>query len=365
MRLAGYRPSAVVADPPDPVPCTSTPSSTDRSVDVEGAGPGTGTAPGAAAAHPRRLRHVALVGTTASGKSSLALELARRDPAIEIVSVDSMQVYRGMDVGTAKPSAAERAEVPHHMIDIADPWDDFTVARFAHEARRAVDEIEARGHRGLLVGGTGLYLRAVVDDLAVPGRYPEVRAELDADADTAALHRRLTELDPVAAGRMEPTNRRRVVRALEVAVGSGRPFSSFGPGLDVYPPSRFHLVGLALPHEVVAARIEARYRQQMADGFLDETRRLMADRRGVSRTAGQALGYRELIGHLAGEMRLDVALDLAVRRTRRFARRQRSWFRRDPRIRWLTARDDPRWLLPELAAELDVADARSATESTS
>lgn len=302
------------------------------------------------------VRHVALVGTTASGKSALALELARREPSVEIVSVDSMQVYRGMDIGTAKPTIDERSEVPHHLIDVADPWDEFTVAWFAREARRAVDEIEARGHRALLVGGTGLYVRAIVDELALPGRYPDVRAELDADPDTVALHGRLVELDPVAAGRMEPTNRRRVVRALEVTLGSGRPFSSFGPGLDAYPPSRFHLVGVRLPHEVVAARIEARYRQQMADGFLDETRRLLAEPRGLSRTARQALGYRELIGHLTGETPLDEALDVAIRRTRRFARRQRSWFRRDPRIRWLAALDDPRSLLPVLAAELATGD---------
>ena len=296
--------------------------------------------------------HVAIVGTTASGKSALALELARRDPTIEIVSVDSMQVYRGMDIGTAKPTPAERAEVRHHLIDIADPWDDFTVAWFAREARRAVAEIAARGHRALLVGGTGLYLRAVVDDLQVPGRYPEVRAELEADPDTVGLHRRLRGLDPVAAGRMEPTNRRRVIRALEVTLGSGRPFSSYGPGLDVYPPSRFHLVGVRLPHEVVARRIAARYEQQMAAGFLDEVRRLLAHPRGMSRTARQALGYRELIAHLEGGVSLDEALELAVRRTRRFARRQASWFRRDPRIRWLDADDDPATLLPALAAEL-------------
>jgi tRNA dimethylallyltransferase len=295
---------------------------------------------------------VALVGTTASGKSALALALARRDPTIELVSVDSMQVYRGMDVGTAKPSPAEQAEVPHHLIDVADPWDDYTVARFAGAARTAIAGIESRGHRPLLVGGTGLYLRAIVDELAVPGRYPEVRAELEDDPDTGALHRRLADLDPVAAGRMEPTNRRRVVRALEVTVGSGHPFSSFGPGLDAYPPTRFRIVGVDLPHEVVARRIEDRYQAQMAAGFLDETRRLVGDPRGLSRTARQALGYAELIDHLGGGLPLDEAVELAVRRTRRFARRQASWFRRDPRIRWLEAADDPASLLPALATEV-------------
>jgi tRNA dimethylallyltransferase len=283
--------------------------------------------------------HAALVGTTASGKSALALAAARRDPRIELVSVDSMQVYRGMDVGTAKPTPAERAEVPHHLIDVADPWDDFTVADFQILFRRALAGIEGRGHRALLVGGTGLYLRAVVDDLDIPGRYPSVRAELESEPDTVALHRRLDGLDPVAAGRMEPTNRRRVVRALEVTLGSGRPFSSYGPGLEAYPPTRFRLLGVALPGEVVDARIEARYRDQLDAGFVDEVRRLLADRRGLSRTARQALGYKELIDHVAGGVPLDEALDLATRRTRRFARRQRSWFRRDPRIEWLSTAD--------------------------
>jgi tRNA dimethylallyltransferase len=294
-------------------------------------------------------RHVALVGATATGKSALALALARRDPAFEIVSVDSMQVYRGMDIGTAKPTPAERAEVPHHLLDVADPWEDYTVARYAAAAGEAIAGIEARGHRALLVGGTGLYLRAVVDDLAVPGQFPAVLAELEADADTAALHRRLVALDPIAAGRMEPTNRRRVVRALEVTLGSGRPFSSYGPGLEVYPPTSFALVGIAVPHEVVSRRIEQRYADQMAAGFLDEVRALLAEPRGMSRTARQALGYAELIDHLAGGPELDEAIELAVRRTRRLARRQASWFRRDPRIEWLHADTDPAFLLAALA----------------
>ena len=298
------------------------------------------------------LRPVALVGTTASGKSALALALGRRDASIEIVSADSMQVYRGMDVGTAKPTPAERADVPHHLVDVADPWDDYTVGRFAADARTAVAGVTARGHRALLVGGTGLYLQSVVDDLQVPGRFPDVRAALEADPDTLGLHRRLAAVDPVAAGRMEPTNRRRVVRALEVTIGSGRPFSSFGPGLDAYPPSPFLLVGVRLPHDVVAARIAARYRQQMHDGFLDEVRRLLADPRGLSRTARQALGYRELAAHVEDGVPLDEALDLAVRRTRRFARRQASWFRRDPRIRWLDGDDDPDQLLDSLVAAI-------------
>ncbi|HEY8545253.1 MAG TPA: tRNA (adenosine(37)-N6)-dimethylallyltransferase MiaA [Acidimicrobiales bacterium] len=300
---------------------------------------------------PGAPRHLALVGTTASGKSALALAVARRDPTIELVSVDSMQVYRGMDVGTAKPTPEERAAVPHHLLDLADPWEEFTVTRFQAAFREAIAEIEARGHRALLVGGTGLYLRAVIDDLTIPGRYPAVRAELEAEPDTAALHARLAELDPAAAAKMEPTNRRRVVRALEVTLGSGAPFSSYGPGLDAYPPSRFRLVGVELPAEVVAARIAARYEAQLAAGFVDEVRRLAAHPRGLSRTARQALGYRELLAHVEDGVPLDEAVDLAVRRTRQFARRQRAWFRRDPRIEWLRA-DDPAALEAPLAGVL-------------
>jgi len=191
-------------------------------------------------------------------------------------------------------------------------------------------------------------LRAVVDDLAIPEEFPEVRAELDTEPDTVALHRRLGRLDPVAATRMEPTNRRRVVRALEVTIGSGRRFSSYGPGLETYPPSRFRLLGVDLPAEVVAERIALRYRDQLAQGFVAEVTRLADDPRGLSPTARQALGYRELLAHRAGDLALDDAVELAISRTRRFARRQRAWFRRDPRIEWFSA-DDPAGILEPLA----------------
>lgn len=282
-------------------------------------------------------RRAALLGPTASGKSALALEYARRHPEVELVSVDSMQVYREMDIGTAKPSPAERAEVPHHLIDLVDPDEEFTVAQFKAAFDAAVAEVESRGRRALLVGGTGLYLRAVVDDLEIPGRFAEVREELEAEPCTRALHDRLRELDPVAAGRMEPTNRRRIVRALEVTVGSGRPFSSFGPGLDAYPATEVVLVGLRVDRDELDRRIEARYRRQLDDGFLDEVRRLHDRPAGVSRTARQALGYKELIDHLEGRCSLDGAVDRAITRTRQYARRQERWFRRDPRIVWIDA----------------------------
>lgn len=293
-------------------------------------------------------RPLAIVGTTASGKSALALELARRLTGIELVSIDSMQVYRGMDIGTAKPTHAERAEVPHHLIDIAEPADEFTVARFQRAFDATMADIAARGARPVLVGGTGLYLRAAIDGFTIPGRFPELLAEIDAEPDTVALHRRLAELDPVAAARMEPTNRRRIVRALEVTLGSGRPFSSYGPGLDAHPQSAVAQVGVWLPRATVAARIAARYRQQLDAGFLDEVRTLRAADPSIGRTAAQALGYRELLAHLDGRLTLDQAVDLATRRTRRFARRQRVWFRRDPRITWIGASDDPLVALPLL-----------------
>ena len=283
--------------------------------------------------------HVALVGPTASGKSALAFELARHRPGVELVSVDSMCVYREMDIGTAKPSAAQRAEVRYHLVDLVGPDEEFTLSRFQAEARRALADIEERGARALLVGGTGLYLRAVVDHLSVPGRFPDVAGELDAEArvpgGTERLHARLAVLDPIAAARMEPTNRRRVVRALEVTLGAGRPFSSFGPGLDAYPPTPFTLVGIRFDPAVHDARIDARFGDLLDAGFVEEVRALAERPGGLSRTARQALGYRELLAHVEEGLPLDRAVAEAKRRTRSFARRQWAWFRRDPRITWL------------------------------
>ncbi len=301
---------------------------------------------------PPGLDPLALLGTTASGKSALALAVARARGDVELVSVDSMQVYRGMDIGTAKPTAAERAEVPHHVLDLVDPWESFDVARFQAAVRDALADIAARGRRALLVGGTGLYLRAVVDDLDIPGQYPEVAAELDAEPDTEALHARLAELDPTAAGRMEPSNRRRVLRALEVTLGSGRAFSSYGPGLEAYPPSAIGLLGVDLPREVVRARIAERYAAQLDAGFCDEIARLAAGP-PLSHTAAQALGYRELWAHVVDGAELGPCLEEAINRTRQFARRQRVWFAKDPRITWFEAAADPTEVEGALLAEVE------------
>lgn len=306
-----------------------------------------------------RTRHVALVGPTASGKSAAALAAARRRDDVEIVAVDSMQVYRGMDVGTAKPTPAEQAEVPHHLLDLVDPADEFTVAAWQRAARDALADIEGRGRTALLVGGTGLYLRALTDDLEIPGRWPDVRAALEEElvaAGPEALHRRLQVLDPLAASRMEPSNSRRIVRALEVTVGSGRRFSDFGPGLEANPPSPIAQVGLAVDPGDLGERIAARFQAQLAEGFLDEVRALAdpsAHPRPLSRTASQALGYKELLAHLDGACSLDEAVDLAVRRTRQFARRQRAWFRRDPRIRWVEPGEAPDLLSDLLRSAAD------------
>jgi tRNA dimethylallyltransferase len=259
-----------------------------------------------------------------------------------------------MDIGTAKPSPALRSRVPYHLVDLVDPSEEFTVQQFQHEARRVRADIAARGNGTLLVGGTGLYLRSVVDDLTFPGRYPQVSERLERQVAAAGppdnvvgqrvlvdLHERLVRLDPVAAARIEPTNRRRLLRALEVTEGSGRPFSSFGPGLERYPETPVSLFGLRIDLAVLDEQIAGRFEQWMADGLLEEVRELAARPGGLSRTARQALGYRELLDHLEGGVPLTSAVASAIQRTRTFARRQLAWFRRDPRIVWLDPADDP------------------------
>jgi tRNA dimethylallyltransferase len=292
-----------------------------------------------------------LVGPTASGKSALGVMVALKLGDIEIVTADSMQVYRGMDIGTAKPSPEEQYGIPHHMIDVADPSEAWDVARFVSEAKTVIAEIAARGKRPLFVGGTGLYVHALVDGFAVPGRWPEVAAELEQTASTSELHGRLVELDPPAAAKTGPVNRRRVLRALEVTIGSGRPFSSYGPGVGAFPPTTWRLAGVWLPREVVAGRIERRFAAMLEAGFADEVRALASRPAGLSRTARQALGYRELLSHVEDGVALDEAVVQAVRRTRQFARRQRMWWRRDPRVRWFGAPENPLAILPALLGD--------------
>jgi len=284
---------------------------------------------------------LAIIGPTAAGKSALALAIAAADERVELISADSMQVYRGMDIGTAKPSTQEQELVRHHLIDIRDPSDDYTVSAFVIDVAAVVHDIRDRGRIPVMVGGTGLYVRSIVDDLEIPDQFPQVRAELEAEPDTERLHRRLVDLDPVAAERMEPNNRRRVVRALEVCVGSGRPFSSFGPGMERYRPSRIAQIGCDRPRPSLNERIDRRYDLQMELGFIDEVAGLVNSPGAMSRTARQALGYKELLRHLEGDLELDAALELAKLRTRRFSRKQQRWFRRDPRIEWFDLDDVP------------------------
>ncbi len=269
-------------------------------------------------------------------------------PGVGLVSVDALAVYRGMDVGTAKPTRPGDPASRHRwaLVDLADASEEFSVAQFQAAAREEVARLHAEARPALLVGGTGLYHRAVVDGLELPGRYPEVLRRLETELETggptaaAGLHARLLELDPVAAGRMEPLNVRRVLRALEVTEGSGRRFSEFGPGLEEYRPVDTVLVGLRLDRDQLDERLGRRLDMQMAEGFLDEVRRLVAAPGGLSRTAAQAIGYKELAGVLAGETTLEEATGEIGRRLRSFARRQESWFRRDPRITWFEADDD-------------------------
>ena len=284
---------------------------------------------------------VAVVGPTASGKSELAHEVALECGDLEIIAVDAMTLYRGMDIATAKATPAQRAEVPYHLVDVVAASEEFTLAQYQRAAREAAHEIWGRARGVLYVGGTGLYARAVLDDLAIPGQFPEIRRDLEARVvhERDELFAMLVTLDPVAAGRMEPTNERRLVRALEVTLGSGRPFSSFGPGLRHYAEVRVVQVGLRVEAAELDRRIDERFRAWMDQGLLDEVRALARTPGGLSRTARQAVGYRELLAHVDDGEPLERCVEAAIAQSRRLARRQRSWFRRDPRIEWF---DDPK-----------------------
>jgi tRNA dimethylallyltransferase len=281
----------------------------------------------------------AVVGPTASGKTEATIAIARAFGA-EICSVDSMLVYRGMDVGTAKPTPEQRASVPHHLIDLAEPSERFTLARYQEEAREAIDDIAARGSHPMLVGGSGLYFRAVVDGFVLPGEDPAVRAELEAEASAAGvgtLYARLEQLDPIAASKIDPSNVRRVVRALEVAAITGTPFSAFSEAWTRYDPGRVRVAGIRIESQTLARRIGDRVSAMFAAGLLDEVRGLVERGFGSWLTSTQAIGYSEVARHLDGRLSLEEAWEGTVRRTRNLARRQIAWFRRDPRVRWFDA----------------------------
>jgi tRNA dimethylallyltransferase len=285
-------------------------------------------------------QRIAVVGPTAAGKSDLAVELARRLGA-EVVNADSMQLYRGMDIGTAKLTEPQRRGVPHHGLDIWDVTRTATVAEYQQLATAAVADIVERGRVALLVGGSGLYVNAVVDGWEFPGTDPEIRARLELELallGPQALHDRLAALDPAAGIAILPTNGRRIVRALEVVELKGS-FTATLPRPRSQPTgeadgSGWRLIGLDVPREVLDARIEARVDRMWEAGLVDEVRALDAQGLREGRTASRALGYAQVLRVLAGELTEAEARDQTIAATRKFARRQDQWFRRDPRIEW-------------------------------
>jgi len=276
-------------------------------------------------------RVIAVLGPTAAGKSALSIALAR-ELGGEVVNADSMQLYRGMDIGTAKLTVAEREGIPHHLLDIWDVTEPAAVAEYQRLARAAISDIAARGRVPLLVGGSGLYLRAVLEEFDFPGTDPTIRARLENEA-LPVLYDRLVELDPVAAAGILPSNGRRVVRALEVIELTGRPFTASLPA----PTPFYESVQIGVDREVAELdeRIAARVELMWAAGLLDEVRAL--ERKGLreGRTASRALGYEQALAQLDGLATEAEAQETTIRKTRRFVRRQRSWFKRDPQIHWL------------------------------
>jgi tRNA dimethylallyltransferase len=289
---------------------------------------------------------IAIVGPTASGKSALAMRVAERFGG-EIVSADSRQVYRTMDIGTAKPTRADRVRVVHHLIDIADPGERYDVLRYQREARAALDTIRARGHVAIVVGGTGLYVRALLDglELAALPHDPAVRAELES-LDATMLHARLRSLDPEAAARVDPRNVRRVVRYLEVATIVGGPVPRTR-GL-VIPALR---IGLRPPRDVLVASIDRRVREMVDAGVLDETRALVTEGIDPRLPSMSAHGYVHWAAYLRGEIDLETATARTARDVRAYSRRQMTWFRRDTGIRWFDpTATDPLDAIAEAAA---------------
>ncbi|HKU09774.1 MAG TPA: tRNA (adenosine(37)-N6)-dimethylallyltransferase MiaA [Sinomonas sp.] len=278
---------------------------------------------------------IAIVGPTGTGKSDLAVELALRLGG-EVVNTDAMQFYRGMDIGTAKLSVAERKGVPHHLLDILDVREEASVSAFQTAARAAIEDIHSRSKRAILAGGSGLYVRAALDVLEFPGTDPAVRARLESEAESegvSTLARRLAELDPVSAARL--SDARRIIRALEVYEVTGRPFSAYMPRREYMQPTV--QIGLDMDRAVLHGRLAARVHRMVEAGLLDEVARLDAQGLREGKTASRALGYAQFLRVLDGDAATEQAAEQTIVATRQFARRQVTWFKADPRVQWFDA----------------------------
>jgi tRNA dimethylallyltransferase len=288
------------------------------------------------------MKLVVIAGATATGKSAISVELAQKIDA-EIINADSMQVYRGMDIGTAKISVSERQLIPHHMLDVLDVSQDSTVAWFQDEARKLIDEIHSRGKSVVIVGGTGLYIKSVIDELNFPDTDPMVRHTLNKEAEEQgidAMFARLEKLDPAAAIAIDRANLRRIIRALEVIEITGKPFTANLPreASVRYPAAR--QFGLVMDRDQLSERIDQRVNQMFENGLVAEVQKLVAAGLLQGRTAQRALGYSQVLAHLKGEVSLDAAIEETKRATRQYARRQETWFSRDSRIKWISPRQD-------------------------
>lgn len=291
------------------------------------------------------MRKILIMGVTASGKSSLAFELAKHLGG-EIISVDSMKVYRRMDIGTAKPPAEKRAAMPYHLVDVAEPSEAFSVDRYLDLADKALTEIAGRGKPAVAVGGTAMYIKALLYGLFEgPGTDAQVRSRLTdeiARIGLAGLHRRLTEVDAEAAARIHPNDQKRIVRALEVFELTGRPISSFQQQWDAQamPPEDWCVIGLRRPKEVESSRINLRVKRMMEEGLRDEVAGLLAEEKPLSKQAAAAIGYAEMIEHLKGNMGLEDAVEQIKINTRRFAKAQRTWFKTFRGVNWIDVSED-------------------------
>ena len=288
------------------------------------------------------MKLVVIAGATATGKSAISVELAQRIDA-EVINADSMQVYRGMDIGTAKISISERQLIPHYMLDVLDVSQDSTVAWFQVEARNRIDEIHSRGKSVVIVGGTGLYIKSVIDELNFPDTDPMVRHTLNKEAEEQgidAMFARLEKLDPAAAIAIDRANLRRIIRALEVIEITGKPFTANLPRQESIRYPNASQFGLVMDREQLSERIDQRVNQMFENGLVAEVQRLVAAGLLQGRTAQRALGYSQVLAHLKGEVSLDAAIEETKRATRQYARRQETWFSRDSRIKWISPRQD-------------------------